>query len=354
MKRQAHGGESIAPDSKRQKTIGGPVFPEIVSYDCLKHIKLATPVEIQHPKTHYLKIASEGYRIQNKLVGYTDSSRVTSPLDSWQEIVPAINRAIQTCIDGGKIQTFFKDDTHQKAPTPSGMHMFEVPCEIPDSLIHDAYRDAQNIYWNPRHRANKKIHVNKPCSNAKSYILFYPGLNNGKYKIRDILQILFTETPSLAKYIMIYVSAIKHILNLDQDELDSASMNIVHYDPMGGISPHVDTVYIFDGTLGPIFTVAMGPSEKMLDLLPVLLPDSFQPVRLFSNPNEIMLMDGIARTLWAHSKPLQYPHEQFSLVFKFPELKRKTKITPFEYGGAALSIPHYYVAPSGSRVSAHD
>ena len=354
MKTRLDGENANTRALKRQKTVDCTVFPEITSYDSLKSIQIAAPVEILHPQTHLLTLKSEGYRINKKLVGYTDSSGKTFPLNSWQEVVPAINRAMKTCIDGRKIDTFYVDDSHQDGPVPSGMHLFEAPREIPETLIQDAFRDAQNIYWNPVHRANKKIHVNTPCKNAKNYILFYPGLDNGKYKIKDALQILFTEAPSLAKYILFYVKAIQDILHLEEDELDSASINIVHYDPMGAISPHVDNVFIFDGTLGPIFTVAMGPSEKLLDLLPVLLPDTYKPVRIFCKPNEITLMDGIARILWAHCKPLNYPHEQFSLVFKFPELRTKTQITNFDFNGTSLSIPHYYASAPESHVSAPD
>lgn len=98
---------------------------------------------------------------------------------------------------------------------------------------------------------------------------------------------------------------------------------------MAGINPHVDSVYCFDGTLGPIFTVAIGNSEEMLGILPVLYPAFSQvPVRVFSQPNEIMVMDGVslARILWAHGKPWKYPHEQYTLTFKFPELCKKTRV----------------------------
>ena len=132
------------------------------------------------------------------------------------------------------------------------------------------------------------------------------------------------------------------------------SMTLVHYDPMGAINPHVDTVYMFGGTLGPIFTVAMGPSEKLIDLLPVLTPTSEKAVRLFSKPNELMLMDGTVRTLWAHSKPWNYPHEQFSLVFKCPEFRTKTHTIPFDFEGTALTIPFHYTSPVPENVAQHN
>ena len=48
-------------------------------------------------------------------------------------------------------------------------------------------------------------------------------------------------------------------------------------------------------------------------MVPVLLPDTYKPIRIFSLPNEIIMMDGEASTLWAHVKPKEYPHEQFTL-----------------------------------------
>lgn len=196
---------------------------------------------------------------------------------------------------------------------------------------------------NPKHRANHKIHAAKLTPSPACNFLFYPGCGKGPIHIKEIFEILFVEAPALARYILIYLSVIRDLLRLDDNDMETVAMTINHYDPMGAINAHVDTVFIFNGTLGPIFTVAMGPSEKMLDLLPVLLPNAIRPVRLFSKPNEIMLMDGEARTLWAHAKPWNYPHEQFSVVFKFPEFRTKTHATTFEYEGVPLSIPYHYV-----------
>jgi hypothetical protein len=164
-------------------------------------------------------------------------------------------------------------------------------------------------------------------------------------RTKDVFKVLFEEAPILARYALIYLAAIRDILKLDDNEVEDVYMSLNHYDPNGAINPHVDTVFMFNGTLGPIFTVAMGPSEKMIDLLPVLLPDSHKPVRVFSKPNELMLMDGEARTLWAHSKPWNYPEEQFTLVFKCPEYKTKTHEIPFECDGNRLVIPYHYTSP---------
>ena len=357
MKRKADESRVVTDNRKNPRQEGYSPFRDlgvITCYDSMKLLKPAIPVEIEHPKTHILTVMSEEYRVYGKLTPYTNAQGVTFPLDSWTEIVPAINRSLKTCVEGNKIETFYSDDTRQPVSPPSGMHLFAVPREITNCLIRDALRDANNLYWNPFHRANHTIHPSKLTPPPACNLLFYIGCGKGLVKIREILQILFAEAPALARYVLIYLSIIRDILRLDHDDMESTAMTLNHYDPKGAINPHVDTVFMFDGTLGPIFTVAMGPSEKPLDLLPVLLPDTYKPVRIFSQPNEIMLMDGEARTLWAHGKPWNYPYEQFTLVFKFPEFRTKTHTTSFEYEGIPLSIPYHYVSPSISRVGARD
>ena len=349
MKRRIDDGRLGTKNAKHFKyphpILSGPPL-WITSFDSINHLKLVAPVQIEHPKTRLIKAIPESYRMLGKLKPYTDSDGKSFPLDSWMEIVPAMNRYLKTCEKGRMIETTYSDDTQQSVSPPSGVHMFAVPLEITPDLIRDALCDANNLYWNPKHRANRRIHMMKLAPSPACNFLFYLGCGKGNHTIRGIFQILFTEAPSLARYALIYLGLIKDILCLDDDEVESINMTLNHYDPMGAINSHVDTVYIFQGTLGPIFTVAMGPSEKMLDLLPVFLPDTYRPTRLFSRPNELMLMDGEARTLWAHSKPKNYPHEQFSIVFKCPEFRKKTHVVPFEYEGASLGIPYHYVSSS--------
>ncbi len=76
--------------------------------------------------------------------------------------------------------------------------------------------------------------------------------------------------------------------------------------------------------------------QRLLDLIPVLDRKEQQSVRVFSKPNKLMLMDGIARTLWAHSKPLDYLHEQLSLVFNCPEFRTKAHTVPFGLEGTFI------------------
>ena len=124
--------------------------------------------------------------------------------------------------------------------------------------------------------------------------------------------------------------------------MELLQFTLVHYDKSAGLNPCIDSIHMFQNTIGPIFTVAMGETEKLLDMLPLLLPPTEEsPVRLYSQPNDIIVMDGPARVLWAHSLPWQYPHEQFTLVFKFPELQNKVQTLNVNVGEANINIPYY-------------
>ena len=326
---------------------------DINSYNDLHRVKLSIPTLLQRPKICQLNLMSENYRLHGqKLIPYTNAEGVTFPLDSWMEIVPAVNRFMKTCIAGKMIKTYYSDDTGRPARSPSGLHVFAVPRDITQDLIMDAMKDLEKIYWTNRYRQDKRIHIQKHTASPACNLLFYAGCSADQPKISNIFQILFAEAPALARYALMYLSVIRDILKLDSDKMDLVNMTMVHYDPLAGINPHVDTVYLFNGTLGPIFTVAMGPNEKMLDLLPVLLPDSYKPVRLFTKPNELMLVDGESRALYAHGKPLNYPYEQYTLVFKCPEFQTKTHSTLFELDGKILEVPSHYINSSESPVEA--
>ena len=340
------------PEPVRFSDIHDDLYRSIDRFESVQTLQLTPAVEVEHVITHLLTVSSEDYRLLGKLTAYTDSSGKVYPLDSWMEIVRRTNLAMKTCEKGKIVKTYCSDDTHQPARAPNGTHVFAVPREITESLIQDALRDANNLFWNPRHRANKDIHMVDPMPSPSCNMLFYPGCSKRNKSLKDVFQVLFADAPALARYSMIYLRLIKDILKLDDGEEESMHLCLNRYDPNSAINPHVDTVFLFDGTLGPIFTVAMGASDKLVDLLPVLRPDNFKPVRVFTKPNEFLLMDGEARTLWAHSKPYNYPYEQFTLVFKCPEFKTKTHEIPFECEGNNLVIPCHYVSPFKSKSEA--
>ncbi len=157
---------------------------------------------------------------------------------------------------GRNIKTFHSDDTGQPGHIPSGLHIFAPQREITERLIWDELDDAKNLFWNPKHRANSKIHMIRSTPGPTCNLLFYPGCQKADFTMQDVLDILFVEAPALAQYTLMSSG-------ISCCWLESMTLALNHYDPMGAINQHVDTVYVFNGTLGPIFTVAMGPSEKI-------------------------------------------------------------------------------------------
>jgi len=346
---RGHDGYCRTSDNDGCLTLDRDNTLSIISYESMRDLKLASPVEIKHVDAYLLNVASDDYCLLGKLTPYIDSSGKTYPLDSWNEIVRRTNLYMKTCVKGKALKTFFLEATQKPACIPSGMHIFSVPLEVTDYLIRDALQDVHDIYWSPTHRSNKKIHLIKLAPAPACNMLFYPGCGHKNPKIRDVFQELFAVAPALARYALIYLSVIRDILRLDNDDMQSVNLCVNHYDPNAAISAHVDTVFTFNDTLGPIFTVAMGQCDKMMDMLPVLLPDSYKPVRIFSKPNEMMMLDGESRAIWAHSTPWNYPHEQYTLVFKCPEFRTKTHDTRFEYDGNSLVIPYHYVSSFESK-----
>jgi hypothetical protein len=311
-------------------------------YNRMKCKTVSTPSKIHLPKAHLISTVSNTFRASNKLIPYKDASGTIFPINHIRELVPAANRYLKQCERGRAFKTYYAHDTRKDVPPPPGMHLFGKPAEITDELYHNALQDINLLYKHPEHKRDPRIHMLKPHTPPTNEILFYS---------RDVVQPSFTEvmrllhkiTPRLAEYVMVYYKAVQSILGATDAEMERLSISLVHYDSTAGLNPHIDTVHIFGDTLGPIFTVAMGDSEKMLDLLPILLPDDRKPVRLFSQPNEIMVMDGESRILWAHAKPWGYTPEQFTLVFKFWELATKIRTESFQFEDTHIEIP-YYVA----------
>ena len=301
------------------------------------------PCKIELPKVHKISV-SETYRCIGKLIPYTDEEGVTYPLVNDKEVIPAANRHLRKCEHGGgAFKTFYTDHTSTASQVPDGIHLFNAPEKITQCLAQGALRDAHNLFKNPLHIRNKRIHMLRPNPPPNNYIMFYNrnGIST-QPKFLEVMKILYNATPQLAEYIMIYVSVIREILRSTKEEMELLQFTLVHYDKSAGLNPHIDSIHMFQNTIGPIFTVAMGETEKLLDMLPLLLPPTEEsPVRLYSQPNDIIVMDGPARVLWAHSLPWQYPHEQFTLVFKFPELQNKVQTLNVNVGEANINIPYY-------------
>ena len=338
--------ESVADRCKKSENTGhsprGPVQMCMTGwYNELKARQLEIPPKKIRPLAHQLSTVSESYRAMKRLIPYNDSIGTVFPINNLQELVPAANRHMKMCEKGRAFKTFPTDDTGKTGVIPDGMHIFTAPEAVTRALYQDMLYDINVLYKDPRYRKDKRIHMLQPNTPPNNEIIFYNRSEGPQPTFLEIIGLLYEITPRLAEYTMIYYNIIKGILKADYDEMERVSLTYVHYDRKAGINPHIDAVHVFGNTLGPIFTVAIGESEKMFDLIPVLLPGDHKPVRLFSHVNEIMVMDGASRILWAHAKPWGCNPEQFTLVFKFPALKNRINVEHFVFEDTSIEIPYY-------------
>jgi hypothetical protein len=309
-------------------------------YDEKRSKSTVAPTKIGIPEAHAIHANSERYRAHGKLRPYKDASGIIYPINHIRELVPAANRYLKQCERGRAFKTYYENDTHKPAPPPAGMHIFAAPVDITEDLTLDALKDMNLLYKDPKYKRDPRIHMLEQHASPTNSILFY-SRDHPQPSFMEVIRILRAETPRLAEYVMIYFNIVRGILGTDDEEMERVSLTLVHYDSKGGLNPHIDTVHLFGDTLGPIFSVAMGDSLKMLDMLPVLLPATHAPTRLFSKQNEIMVMDGESRILWAHAKPWLNIDEQFTLVFKFPELRKKVRTESYVFEDTLINIPYY-------------
>lgn len=297
----------------------------------------------ERPITARLLKIPDIYNGNGKLLPYTDQDGTVFPLDHIRELIPSANRHLRSCNAGRPFKTFYADHTPQRGAPPDGVHVFDGPHEIGPGLEHDALIDIDILFHSPEFVQDKRIHMLKRNPPPSNTILFYNRDQLApQVTFINAIRILREATPRLAEYIMLYFHAIRNLLGEGHGIMDRCLLTLVHYDSNAGLNPHIDSIHMFQNTIGPIFTVAMGRAEKMLDLLPVMVTDpDAAPVRIYTRPNQIMVMDGVARVMWAHALPWHYPNEQFTVVFKFPELSRKIRSENVRYGEASIDIPYY-------------
>jgi hypothetical protein len=336
--------ETIPPRESREAEPVDPVLKEW--YDALLRRDVPTPPERQ-PNVWKLRI-NETYRAHT-LLPYVDKSGHTCPIEDINEIVTRANAFVGECVGGHSFKTYIRDQTRVKETLPPGLHVFEAP-DIGDTLRNGALADIAWLFNEQiRHRDDRilRIDPNRPPTNT---ILFY-SRKEKQQSFLEVISILREKTPKLAEYVMVYCKAVMNILKIDEPQLQRCSLSLVHYDAGAGLNPHIDSLFPFDGTIGPIATIAMGERrrEKYLDMLPTLTDG--HPVRVVSYPDEIMLMDGLSRIAWSHCLPWKYDNEQFTIAIKFPALERQAPIhyDRFKYMDIVTAIPSYVHASRPRR-----
>jgi alkylated DNA repair dioxygenase AlkB len=220
---------------------------------------------------------------------------------------------------------------------PDGLHVFDFAIE--PELANNAMNEIVNLYKTQVHNRDPRILMIDPSKSPTNTILFY-SRDKKQPTFLDVMKILYYHTPKLAEYIMIYCRVIMELLRIDKSQLERSQISLVHYDRLAGLNPHIDSIHQFDDTIGPIATIAIGKGEKMFDMLPTLLPDRL-PIRIYSQPNQITIMDGMSRVAWSHALPWRYDIEQFTVAIKFPELPNPVRHEEFVYQCVTTQVPYY-------------
>jgi hypothetical protein len=320
-------------------------------YNAILKRDIPTPLEKQ-PDTWKLRI-SGAYRAQT-LQPYTDKSGHVCPIDNICEMITRANAFVGKCVKGYSFKTYEWDQTDVKETLPSGLHVFDAPNASIDAIRAAALADIGRLFneqLTHRDRRVLRIDPNKPPTNT---ILFYSRTDK-QQSFLEVMGILKEKAPRLAEYVMIYCKIIMNILKTDEGQLQRSNLSLVHYDADAGLNPHIDSLFPFDGTIGPIATIAMGErgNQKYLDMLPTLTHGN--PVRVVSYPDEIMVMDGLSRIAWSHGLPWKYDNEQFTIAIKFPAIEREAPIEydHFKYMDVVAQIPSYVqtAIPRGWAVS---
>jgi len=277
-----------------------------------------TPIHEIDPMKARLRMHTEDYRV-SVLTPFEENGART-PIDSFQEIITRTNAHTKRCVTGKSIKTFATSHVlEDNTPLlPDGLHVFDSPSSI--KIVDDeALCQIKQLYQEQLTNRDPSILMYEASCN-NNVILFYDAVKQKtRPGFKKVIETLRTKTPALAEYILIYCRHFMQLMDIDVKQLEKADLTLVYYPSKAGLNPHIDSIVPFEGTLGPILTIAMGTGIKMFDMLPSLEQDGV-PVRVFLTPNQFMILDGMARATWSHGLPWNRDLEQWSIVLKFPEL----------------------------------
>ena len=298
--------------------------------DILAQIQIDVPEELIKINVRRLDVPN-GYQTKT-LEPYRDKEGNLFPNDNIGQIITSANMFLKKI----PFKTHHWTNTRSLSKVPQGLHLFQAPF-LPDGLKQHALREMQTLFWD--HAKTDDIPMTNRGRTKTNHILFYsldksvpqPTFSQAMQKLHD-------RTPNLAMYILHYCAIIMKLFQLST--LDSANLTLIHYDRGAGLNAHIDSIFQFGNTIGPICTIAMGRSPKMFDMLPTLTTDG-SPIRIYSQPDQLTIMDGISRVAWSHALPWGYDCEQWTVAIKFPALDKTARIEPFEFDGVQVGIPYY-------------
>lgn len=314
-------------------------------YHWILSLHLAYPSEIV-PEIAQLCLPTENYKA-NELTfneyAYTDKSGTTFPIDNIREIIPAANRFLGKCNDSRPFKTYITTRVMSSfgLSAPSGVHIFDPPRDLSASLCRDALDEIQSLFNQELTRRNPLFLMYDPPSKACNVLLFYnPKAIQHQPTFKEVIERLHSRAPRLTEYILLYCNVFVRLLCIDTDRLERAQLSLVYYPKNAGLNPHIDSIFQFNGTIGPIFTIAMGTGRKMFDMLPTL-EHIGTPTRIYSRPNQFTVMDGMSRVSWSHCLPWGNTMEQWTVALKFPGMTEARRVEQFVFNGVTTPVPSY-------------
>ena len=266
------------------------------------------------------------------------------PLNNISDVIRAANLYLHSC---GTNDTSFKthySDMRDKDDTcviPRGLHVFDHPrSAVSLELANDASVEIKQLFERQSIcRDNQIIMINPQDPRRPTNSIAFYSLKQPQPTFMQAMQIPSVETPRLVEYIMIYCKIFMDLMGMGNDELLQSQLSLVYYESSAGLNPHIDSIHQFEGSIGPILTIAIGTGAKMFDMLPTLVDGT--PVRIFSKPNQFTIMDGVSRIGWSHGLPWGYGPEQWTVAVKFPALKNVHHCEIFNYNNIDFEIPYY-------------
>ena len=213
-------------------------------------------------------------------------------------------------------------DTHD---FPSGLAVFEpLDTELGDKSCEELELIFQHKIgtYNP----------NKPSTSGSDILYFGKkdqrenSFISAANALRDIQDKGFS---ALHDFIVLHINAILATTGGTPEIIHETALNLIRYKPNHGIFAHIDNISDFGGQFGPIFTVAMGKGPKYLDLLPILTSEDKPSIRLITSQYQTILVQGEARSDYAHAVPCGNEETQYTIALKFPEVKEGTPGHPY-------------------------
>ena len=197
-----------------------------------------------------------------------------------------------------------------RAPPPKGVEVFD---SFPlDGLEEAALADIRRIFAGVENKGR----------DGKT-MLFYQKQQVSLSNVLDKMYYSY-KAYDLYEYIMRHLRAIKNSTGATDDIMERCGLTLIEYLPGAGIYAHLDNLSDFGDTFGPIFTVSMSADLKSLDLLPVLTAGEESSMRLTTTQFQTVMLQGEARSDYAHSVPRGSPFTHYTIAFKLPFVRSGT------------------------------